>query len=577
MAARKRPRRLSQLMLKVPFDTPSTTCLPAAPPTPRTLRRTALYRARSFTGDRGQEKKLLDAIQSCDLDGDGLVSFAELKSFLHSIGWRGKDAYIADLLRQLDVNKDGKVTVAECVACAGLLRSLWALRGDRVRAVVAGAHCLIFLGGSCNPTTWRKDIAIPIFEAAGISDYYNPQVDNWTPDLVQKEAIAKASADILFFVVDNKTRAMASMIEVAEHVACAVISAKRVVVVVKDVEEGASMNGELIDATQRDDLNRARAYLADVIRRYPRGSSICATVVEGAQLCATIHAELVAAAASPAAPRSVVPPLPPTSDDDARSRGGGAPLHFIEAIKASDVDGDGFLSREELKGFLVSIGWIGDDHELSSLLKRIHLGADEMSTVTIAECVACAEMLQTWWASRYASSSATGSINLPLVICSRPIFLGGSCNPTTWRLDVTIPQFEAAGIGPEQCVKRRHPHFPPRHRLLILALVPRSAALHVRTHTHSLTHTHARTHTRTLPRSHTPVPVRTTRGAQLHQPPSRRVDGGPCFEGGRDEAALRDLSLRRRCEDARAGIDGRGGGARRQRIALEHARRARNS
>lgn len=31
----------------------------------------------------------------------------------------------------------------------------------------------IFLGGSCNPTTWRQDEAIPILEKLGIT-YYNP-------------------------------------------------------------------------------------------------------------------------------------------------------------------------------------------------------------------------------------------------------------------------------------------------------------------------------------------------------------------------------------------------------------------
>lgn len=31
----------------------------------------------------------------------------------------------------------------------------------------------VFLGGSCNPTTWRKDIAIPELEKRHIS-YFNP-------------------------------------------------------------------------------------------------------------------------------------------------------------------------------------------------------------------------------------------------------------------------------------------------------------------------------------------------------------------------------------------------------------------
>ena len=45
----------------------------------------------------------------------------------------------------------------------------------------------VFLGGSCGSTTWRKELAIPTLERAGIR-YYNPQVDNWSPDLVEKEA-----------------------------------------------------------------------------------------------------------------------------------------------------------------------------------------------------------------------------------------------------------------------------------------------------------------------------------------------------------------------------------------------------
>ncbi|VDQ06605.1 unnamed protein product [Trichobilharzia regenti] len=32
---------------------------------------------------------------------------------------------------------------------------------------------VVFLGGACNPTTWRKDVVIPILESLGLS-YYNP-------------------------------------------------------------------------------------------------------------------------------------------------------------------------------------------------------------------------------------------------------------------------------------------------------------------------------------------------------------------------------------------------------------------
>ena len=39
-------------------------------------------------------------------------------------------------------------------------------------------------------------------------------MEDWTPACVYEEAIAKEQAKILFFVIDNTTRALASMIEV---------------------------------------------------------------------------------------------------------------------------------------------------------------------------------------------------------------------------------------------------------------------------------------------------------------------------------------------------------------------------
>lgn len=34
-------------------------------------------------------------------------------------------------------------------------------------------NCDVFLGGSCNPTTWRADTAIPELEKQGFT-FYNP-------------------------------------------------------------------------------------------------------------------------------------------------------------------------------------------------------------------------------------------------------------------------------------------------------------------------------------------------------------------------------------------------------------------
>ncbi|XP_058806038.1 uncharacterized protein LOC131672678 isoform X2 [Phymastichus coffea] len=75
--------------------------------------------------------------------------------------------------------------------------------------------CEVFLGGSCNPTTWRADIAIPTLQSLGIT-YYNPQVSYWCPELIAEEFEAKERARVLLFVIDERTRNTAGIIEAAE-------------------------------------------------------------------------------------------------------------------------------------------------------------------------------------------------------------------------------------------------------------------------------------------------------------------------------------------------------------------------
>merc|ERR1711964_951879 len=69
----------------------------------------------------------------------------------------------------------------------------------------AGYTNEVFLGGSCDPTQWRQQSAMPFLERAGIS-YYNPQVADWHPGLLDEENRAKATAAVLLFVIDNDTR-----------------------------------------------------------------------------------------------------------------------------------------------------------------------------------------------------------------------------------------------------------------------------------------------------------------------------------------------------------------------------------
>ena len=119
----------------------------------------------------------------------------------------------------------------------------------------------VFLGGSCNPTTWRKDVAIPSLTKAGVS-FYNPQVENWSPELVAVEAAAKKEAEVLLFVIDGQTRAIASMLEAAEYIS----TGRRVVLVVQNIADGTEIAGSKVTGGELKDLNRARARYRKEIR-----------------------------------------------------------------------------------------------------------------------------------------------------------------------------------------------------------------------------------------------------------------------------------------------------------------------
>ena len=121
----------------------------------------------------------------------------------------------------------------------------------------------VFLGGSCNPTTWRKEIAIPMFEEHGIR-YYNPQVDEWTEELTAIEGKAKEAATVQLFIVDGQTRALASILEATEYLC----RGRVVVLAVQDIPPGQSILGEEVGVEELKDLNRARTYLRESATRH---------------------------------------------------------------------------------------------------------------------------------------------------------------------------------------------------------------------------------------------------------------------------------------------------------------------
>ena len=71
-----------------------------------------------------------------------------------------------------------------------------------------------FLGGTCNESTWRNKL-IPLLEEKGI-EYYNPVVEDWTPEHQQEEYLQKEICDVHLYLITKK---MKSVFSIAEAVA----------------------------------------------------------------------------------------------------------------------------------------------------------------------------------------------------------------------------------------------------------------------------------------------------------------------------------------------------------------------
>ena len=70
----------------------------------------------------------------------------------------------------------------------------------------------VFLGGTCNESSWR-DIIMPRLKI----DYFNPVVDDWTPDCQAEEERQKnEECDIHLYVITPKMTGVFSIAELVE-------------------------------------------------------------------------------------------------------------------------------------------------------------------------------------------------------------------------------------------------------------------------------------------------------------------------------------------------------------------------
>jgi len=68
-----------------------------------------------------------------------------------------------------------------------------------------------FLGGTCNESTWRERL-ISMLEI----DYFNPVVEDWTPECMAEELRQREECDFCLYVVTPKMMGVYSIAEVVD-------------------------------------------------------------------------------------------------------------------------------------------------------------------------------------------------------------------------------------------------------------------------------------------------------------------------------------------------------------------------
>lgn len=76
----------------------------------------------------------------------------------------------------------------------------------------------VFLGGTCNDSTWRDEL-IPLLEANKI-EYFNPVVEDWTPECMEEEKRQKKICGIHLYVITSEMTGTFSIAEAVDSVWC---------------------------------------------------------------------------------------------------------------------------------------------------------------------------------------------------------------------------------------------------------------------------------------------------------------------------------------------------------------------
>ncbi|GFS15995.1 RalBP1-associated Eps domain-containing protein [Elysia marginata] len=283
------------------------------------------------------------------------------------------------------------------------------------------ANFQVFLGGSCGcpkkPSTWRHDVAIPFLKKENIT-FYNPQVNTWRPELVELEDRAKNVAELLFFVIDNNTRSVASLCEIAYLVGC-----KRQIIVVFLGFDEAVEEVSLEKTTDREkmDIARARNVLMDIIER---NSIPVFSDIQAALRCAAVHLKHGIRVQELSASHGAVPVK------YGHALVGEALLKLRESFNSITGNSDGRMSKEDTSFSFEEFCCVITEYKRKKQSMAVSLASKLVAPVS-------------WLLAKLRGSSKPCEV-LEEVF---DVYLGGSCGESNWREDVAIPLLKREGIS----------------------------------------------------------------------------------------------------------------------------------
>jgi len=72
----------------------------------------------------------------------------------------------------------------------------------------------VFLGGTCNESTWRKRMMIHLYDEG--MEYFNPVVDDWNDDAMANELRERETCDFCLYVITPKMTGTYSIAEAVD-------------------------------------------------------------------------------------------------------------------------------------------------------------------------------------------------------------------------------------------------------------------------------------------------------------------------------------------------------------------------